>query len=87
MNLRKFECSECFKMFKSRDNLHDHMTKHPRPIEVSPADLALYRAHTPHLSLPVPIPRLTDLVSMSAYPMEEDRVVIPRIEVATQDSS
>jgi len=101
LNIRKYECSECFKMFKSRDNLHDHMTKHPRPAELNQAELAQYRANTPELSQPVPIPRLTDLVLASCdlvlrpftvvmriypYPIEEDKVVIPKIESATLDS-
>jgi hypothetical protein len=101
LNIRKYECPECFKMFKSRDNLHDHMTKHPQPVELDPNELARYRAHTPILSQPVPIPKLTDLVSMSTdpvlrpftvimriypYPMEDDKIVIPKIVSSAPDA-
>ena len=95
LNIRKYECKECFKLFKSRDNLHDHMSVHQSPIEVNPAELALYRAHTPALSEPVPIPKLTDLVSRCSditlkpyiavcrvypYPTHQTQVILPEIQ-------
>ena len=95
MNIRKYECPECFKMFKSRDNLHDHMTKHPKPLELDPTEIARYRDQLVACSPDMPVLKLTHLVMQCfdpdlrpftvvrriyPYPIEEDQVLLPKIE-------
>lgn len=97
MNIRKYECPECFSMFKSRDNLHDHMSKHPKPIELDPEEVARFRAQAGSARIEIPVPKLTSLVMHSSdpdlrpftiirrvypYPIEEDQVLLPKIEGA-----
>ena len=91
--VRKYECPECFKFFKSRDNLHDHMTRHSRPAEVDSGLLAAFRlsGFTGELE----ILRLTDMVQrcndvdlrpftivrrVYPYTVEGDEVILPKIE-------
>ena len=101
MNIRKYECPECFKMFKSRDNLHDHMSKHPIPIELDPQLLAQFRAEIARHRCTIEIPKLTEMVLASTdtilrpytvvkrvypYPIEEDQVILPKISYNTSES-
>jgi len=93
-NIRKYECSECFKMFKSRDNLHDHMSKHPKPLEIDMAEVRRMRAQGLISSVVIEIPKLTELVALTSdpdlrpftvirriypYPLDQGRVTLPTI--------
>lgn len=91
--IRKYECPECFKLFKSRDNLHDHLTRHPRPVEVDQGLLEAFRLRG--FTGQLVVPKLTDMVERSSdpdlrpftvvrrvypYPVDGDEVVLPAIE-------
>lgn len=95
LNIRRFECTVCLKMFKSKDNLKDHMGTHPKPTELSSSDIAWAHAHLSELRCEIEVPKLTELVSFSSdivlrpftcvvrvypYPIAEPGVVLPPIE-------
>lgn len=93
-NVRKYECPECFKFFKSRDNLHDHMSKHPKPQEVDMSEVQRLRTQGLLASVAIDVPKLTKLVELTSdpdlrpftviqrvypYPIDENRVKLPAI--------
>ncbi len=93
-NIRKYECPECFKMFKSRDNLHDHMTKHPKPLEIDMEEVRKLKAQGLISSVVIEVPKLTLLVELTTdpdlrpftvirrvypYPIDQDPVILPTL--------
>ena len=66
-------------MFKSRDNLHDHMTKHPKPQELDRAEVERLRAAGLLSSVEIEIPKLTELVALTTDPDLRPFTVIRRI--------
>lgn len=81
-------------MFKSRDNLHDHMTKHPKPLEIDMEEVRKLKAQGLICSVTIEVPKLTLLVELTTdpdlrpftvvrrvypYPIEQDPVILPTI--------
>ena len=93
-NIRKYECAECFKRFKSKDNLHDHMSKHPKAIELDMAEVQRLKTQGMLVRVDIEVPKLTKLVEFTAdpdlrpftvikrvypYPIDQDPVKLPAI--------
>lgn len=81
-------------MFKSKDNLHDHMTKHPKPLEIDAAEVSRMKLLGLLSSVVIQIPKLTELVALTCdpdlrpftvirrvypYPLDQDRVTLPTL--------